>query len=253
MKNIFYKDKLKVKIFETRSQMGEDAAKDIAAAIHQLLEEKENVNIMFSAAPSQNDVHKALREDSSIAWNRIRGFHMDEYVGLAADHPAGFANFLMRNVFGSLPFASVNLIDGNAASAEAEAARYTRILKENPIDICVMGVGENGHVAFNDPGEADFRDPQTVKVVNLDDVCRQQQVNDGCFETFDEVPKQALSVTVPGLMAAPVIFCIVPAPTKAKAIKRMLEGEIDEMCPATILRIQENATLYLDADSASLL
>ena len=249
----FKQDKLTVKAFENRTLMGEAAANDIAAKIKELLSKKEEINMIFAAAPSQNDVLLSLVNDKEIEWNRINAYHMDEYVGLSADAPQGFGNFLKAHIFGLAPFKSVNYIDCTAKDPEAECKRYSKLLNDNLTDIVVMGIGENGHIAFNDPGVADFNDKETVKVVELDEVCRQQQVNDGCFKALSDVPTHALTLTVPTLVRAPYLFCIVPAPTKAKAVKETLTGKIDEHCPASILRTQDNAILYLDADSSALL
>lgn len=249
----FTKDKLTVRAYESRTLMGEAAAKDISAKIKELLKTREQINMIFAAAPSQNDVLKALAEDKSIEWQRVNAFHMDEYVGLPADAPQGFGNFLKEHIFSLAPFKSVNYIDCTAPCPECECKRYAGLLADNPTDIVVMGIGENGHIAFNDPGVADFNDPEAVKKVALDEVCRNQQVNDGCFASIDEVPTHALTLTVPTLVKAPWLFCIVPASTKANAVKRTLEGEINEECPATILRTRENAILYLDGDSSALI
>lgn len=233
--------------------MGEAAARDIKAKIAELLAERDEINMIFAAAPSQNDVLKSLVEDKTIEWNRVNAYHMDEYIGLDKDAPQSFGNFLKAHIFGLVPFKRVHYIDITATDAEAEAERYGKLLWENPTDIVVMGIGENGHIAFNDPPVADFNDPKTVKPVKLDEVCRQQQVNDGCFAKLDDVPTHAMTLTVPTLVRAPYLFCIVPAPTKAKAVYETLNGSIDEHCPASILRLQENAILYLDADSCALL
>ena len=246
-------DKLRVEIYENRTLMGEAAARDIKAKIAELLSEKAEINMIFAAAPSQNDVLKALVEDKSIEWNRVNAYHMDEYIGLDKDAPQGFGNFLKAHIFGLVPFKSVNYIDITATDPEAEAARYGALLDANPTDIVVMGIGENGHIAFNDPPVADFKDAKTVKPVQLDEVCRQQQVNDGCFASIDKVPTHAMTLTVPTLVRAPYLFCIVPAPTKANAVYETLNGSIDEHCPATILRLQDNAVLYLDNESSKLL
>ena len=246
-------DKLQVKIFETRKLMGEEAAKDIKAKIKELLTRQKEINVIFAAAPSQNDVLKALVEDKEIEWNKINAYHMDEYIGLDKDAPQGFGNFLKSHIFGLVPFKSINYIDITASDPKKEAERYGELLKKNPTDIVVMGIGENGHIAFNDPPVADFNDPQWVKPVKLDEICRQQQVNDGCFSSIEEVPQYAMTLTVPSLVRAPHLFCIVPAATKAKAVKETLEGSIDEHCPASILRLQENAILYLDNESSKLL
>lgn len=249
---VFQKDKLTVKAFITRKEMGEAAAADIVAAIKKALEKKKEINMIFAAAPSQNDVLKALTE-SDVEWNRINAYHMDEYMGLDRSAPQSFGNFLTEHIFGKVPFKSVNLINCGVKDAEAECDRYEQLLKENPADIIVLGIGENGHIAFNDPWVADFMDSRLVKTVPLDEVCRQQQVNDGCFAKLEDVPGQAITLTCPVFIQAPQLFCIVPAITKAKAVKRTLQGEINEECPATILRKHENAVLYLDKDSASLL
>jgi glucosamine-6-phosphate deaminase len=176
---------------------------------------------------------------------------MDEYIGLPADAPQGFGNFLRAHIFDRVPFASVNLIDSSAVDAALESDRYGKLLDENLPDVVVMGIGENGHIAFNDPPVADFRDSKTVKAVKLDEICRNQQVNDGCFALIDEVPTHALTLTVPALTRAPYLFCIVPAPSKAWAVKETLTGSIDEHCPASVLRTHDNAILYLDRDSAA--
>ncbi len=160
---------------------------------------------------------------------------MDEYIGLDPEAPQGFGNFLRAHIFDLVPFKSVNCIDSAATDAEAEAERYGALLNSNPTDVVVMGIGENGHIAFNDPPVADFHDPKTVKAVKLDEICRRQQVNDGCFARIDDVPTHALTLTVPTLTRAPYLFCIVPAPTKAWAVRETLTGSIDEHCPASVL------------------
>ena len=250
---IFNKDKMTVKIFDTRDEMGKIAADDIAECIKALLTEKDEINMIFAAAPSQNDMLYHLCERCDIEWERINAFHMDEYIGLNADAPQCFSNFLKRYIFDLKPFKSVNLINAAAATPEEECARYGKLLKEHPVDIVCMGIGENGHIAFNDPHVADFNDPEIIKPVGLDEVCRMQQVNDGCFEKLDDVPKFALTLTIPTLMSASYNFCVVPAPTKANAVKNTVEGEISENCPATILRNKDNAIMYCDADSSALL
>ena len=245
-------DRLAVKILPAGEEMGAVAAEDICRKIQELLSVKEEINIIFAAAPSQNDVLGALVE-SDVDWKRINAYHMDEYIGLDRKAPQGFGNFLMEHIFGKVPFKSINLIDCEADDPEKECQRYAGLLEEHPADMIIMGIGENGHIAFNDPWSADFRDPKKAKVVRLDDVCRQQQVNDGCFEELEQVPKMAVTLTCPVFMEAPALFCIVPARTKAQAVKRTLYGAVNEECPATVLREHPSAVLYLDADSASLL
>ncbi|MBQ9805299.1 MAG: glucosamine-6-phosphate deaminase [Clostridia bacterium] len=247
------KDLLDVKIFETRAEMGAVAAQEIKAAVLSMLETKETINMIFAAAPSQNEVLASLAQDKSIPWNRVNAFHMDEYIGLSPEAPQGFGNFLKAHIFGLADFKSVHYINPAATDADAECERYTALLKEYPTDIVVMGIGENGHIAFNDPPVADFNDPKTVKPVQLDEVCRNQQVNDGCFAKLDDVPKTAITLTVPTLFAGKQLFCIVPAKTKANAVYATVTGEIGEACPASILRRHANAVLYLDGDSSALL
>lgn len=243
-------DNLTVKKYTTREEMGAAAARDIRNAIRTLLEKKAEINVIFAAAPSQNEVLRALVE-SDVDWSRVNAYHMDEYIHLPPDAPQCFGNFLTGKIFGKVPFKSVNLIDSTAPDAQAECDRYEAILRANPADIIILGIGENGHIAFNDPWVANFKDDRLVRIVALDDVCRQQQVNDGCFATLEEVPKIAMTLTCPVFIRAPQLFCIVPALAKANAVKRTLEGAISEECPATVLRSHENAVLYLDADSAS--
>lgn len=243
------KDRLTVRCFETREKTGAAAAADIEAAIREVLSRKESCNMIFAAAPSQNEVLAQLRE-AKVDWSRIHAFHMDEYIGLPDGAPQSFAFFLKRALFDGLPFGSVEYMDGNAPPEE-EAKRYGTLLRKNLCDIAVMGIGENGHLAFNDPGVAFFEDPQMVKVVELDGACRMQQVHDGCFERLDQVPHQALTLTIPTLVSAEYAFCIVPASTKAEAVKHTLEGPVCEACPASVLRRHPQAVLYLDWDSAS--
>ena len=189
----FLKDKLTVEIFETRKQMGEKAANDIAKKFIELIDIKGEINVIWAAAPSQNDVLKALTLNKDIKWNKINAFHMDEYIGLSKDAPQGFGNFLKDHIFGLVPFKSVNYIDVSATDAEKEADRYAEVLSKQKIDVVVLGIGENGHIAFNDPPVADFNDKKAVKPVKLDEVCRQQQVNDGCFKSINEVPTHAIT------------------------------------------------------------
>ena len=248
------KDKLSVKIMPDRDEMGKVAAEDIRAKIKELLETKKEINMIFAAAPSQNDVLSHLISYKDIDWSRINAYHMDEYIGLAKEHEdKSFGCYLTEHIFGKVPFKSINLINASETDLKAECERYGKMLTENPTDIVVMGIGENGHIAFNDPWVAKFDDAEIIKAVELDEMCRNQQVNDGCFAVIDDVPTHALTLTCPTLTKAPYLFCIVPAKTKANAVKQTLNGEISEDCPATILRRHDNAVLYLDADSSALL
>ncbi|MCL2478928.1 MAG: glucosamine-6-phosphate deaminase [Treponema sp.] len=247
----YRKDLLTVKKFPSRIEMGHAAAAEAAAAIRELLQSKKQVRMIFAAAPSQNEFLEALSADKSVDFSRITAFHMDEYTGLPPDAPQGFGNFLRTRLFGKCPFSEVNYLNGQAADIEKECSRYAALLNREPIDIVCMGIGENAHIAFNDPSVADFKDPKTVKVVALDQMCRQQQVNDGCFRHIDEVPTHALTLTIPALIKGSRIFCMVPAKTKAQAIYNSLSGKINENYPASVLRTHGSAVMYVDADSGA--
>lgn len=240
-----------ITVFENRNQMGIAAGKAIAGKIRELQQQQKEINIMFAAAPSQNEVLAQLIAEEGICWDRINGFHMDEYIGMDAGNPAGFVNYLNRVLFSRVSFRAVYCMNGMAPDPAAEAERYADLLKAHPLHICVLGIGENGHLAFNDPGVADFSDPRLVKIVSLDERCKKQQVHDGCFPSVDQVPSEALTVTIPGLTAAGYLYCCVPASTKAEAVKRLVTEEICCDCPATILTATPNSEIYLDADSAA--
>lgn len=242
--------KLAVKAYETRQEMGKESAVDAAARINRIMERKDRVNAVFAAAPSQNEFLESLL-DQKIDWNKIHAFHLDEYIGLDPDAPQGFGNFLKSAIFGRVRFAEVNYMNGNAPDPKAECVRYAKLLEENPPDIIFLGIGENGHLAFNDPAVADFDDPYRVKVVELDLVSRKQQVNDGCFRQLDEVPEFALTMTMPMIMSAAEAVAIVPGSLKKDAVNKTVLGEITSECPASILRRHPNAVLYLDRDSAA--
>lgn len=244
--------KLPVRIYDTRRSMGEAAAADVAACIRELLAVKQEIYMIFAAAPSQNEFLAALAVAPGIEWGRIHALHMDEYVGLPADAPQGFGNFLRAAIFDKVPFASVDYI-GTGSDSDETCRRYAALLQGIQVDIVCMGIGENGHIAFNDPPVADFNDPLTIKKVALDETCRLQQVHDGCFARIEEVPRYAVTLTVPTMFRARYIFCIVPAPTKANAVRATVCGPISEQCPASILRTHEHAILYTDSDSAALL
>lgn len=243
-------DQLNVKVAVDRDAMGKAAALDVSSRLRNLLNEQARVNMIFAAAPSQSEFLHYLKEAEGIEWSRVHAFHLDEYVGLTTGHPQSFGEFLRVNVFSQLPFGKVHYIEPSQDS-ESVLKQYGGLLRENPIDIACIGIGENGHLAFNDPHVADFSDPQNIKVVDLDSTCRQQQVNDGCFATIEDVPTHAYTVTIPTIMSARYIYCIVPAQSKAKAVQATVEGPISPSCPAAILRTHQRAMLYLDSDSAS--
>jgi glucosamine-6-phosphate deaminase len=249
----FKVDKLEVKIHPDRSAMGKAAADMVHNRIIQLLDEQEFVNIIFAAAPSQNEFLGALQQYADIDWNRINAFHMDEYIGLPQHDPASFSSFLKGKVFDHLPFGSINYLNGHAANMQQECERYAQLLENNPADIVCMGIGENGHIAFNDPHVADFNDPAMVKIVELDLACRQQQVNDGCFPQLQKVPAHAITLTIPALIAGKYIYSMVPGKTKSHAVYQTLFNQVSEACPASCLRNHNNVILFLDKDSSDLI
>lgn len=248
----FQKDLLQVKIYPTRKKMGQSAAMDVAETVRFILAQKENMNIVFGAAPSQNEFLESLCVQKNVDWQRVNAFHMDEYVGLSDDAPQKFGNFLKERIFDKLPFRSVNYINGNA-HPERECKRYASLLQQHPLDIVCLGIGENGHIAFNDPHVADFNDPLCVKVVDMDETCRMQQVNDGCFQALSNVPTHAITLTIPAMLSGRYLFCVVPARTKAWAVYHTLNDPVSETVPATCLRHHKHAVLYIEPDSASLL
>jgi glucosamine-6-phosphate deaminase len=245
-------EKLSVHIFDTREEMGKVAAEDAARRINAIIAKNGVANVVFAAAPSQNDLIENLLK-ADIDWSKVRAFHQDEYVGISAEEPAGFGNFLDRAIFKKVHFKELHYLLCCADEAEEKCEAYAQLLRKYPIDLIFLGIGENGHLAFNDPAVADFNDPKMVKIVELDDVCRQQQVNDGCFAALDDVPKQAMTMTMSLIMNIPEAICVVPTIRKANAVYRALCGEVTTACPSSILRNHPNAALYLDEDSASML
>lgn len=240
---------LDIKAYETRQEMGDKAAINAAKRINKIMKEKNLVNAVFAAAPSQNEFLESLIRQK-VDWSKVQAFHVDEYIGLQQEAPQNFGNFLRESIFGKVNFAKVNYLNGNAKDPKAECIRYTELLKMNPPDIVFLGIGENGHLAFNDPAVADFEDPYQVKIVELDQVCRNQQVNDGCFSQLDEVPKNAMTLTMSMIMSIPELIVVVPGKQKKDAVRNAIKGEITTQCPASILRLHKNATIYLDKESA---
>jgi glucosamine-6-phosphate deaminase len=241
-------ERLRVRSFATRAHMSKAAARDIAVAIRARLAVAANVRMIFAAAPSQGDMIEALVAEPAINWRRVTAFHMDEYIGLATDAPQRFALWLGQRLFGRVPFAAVHPILPDP-DPHAAALRYAALLDEAPIDIVCLGIGVNAHIAFNDPPVADFADPEDVKIVELDDVCRQQQVDDDCFRDIAAVPERALTLTIPRLLRAEKLFCVVPGAHKREAVGGTLHGPISTDYPASVLRRHGDCILYLDAES----
>jgi glucosamine-6-phosphate deaminase len=245
-------DALEVRQYPERTTLGTAAAALVADAIRRACATRGEARVIFACAPSQNEFLAALVRHP-IAWSKVTIFHMDEYVGLRAEHPQSFRHFLRNHLLEHIPEAGAVHVIRAENDPIHEAERYGKLLATKPIDLVCLGVGENGHLAFNDPPVADFDDPQRVKIVELDNACRQQQVNDGCFPSFEAVPTHALTLTIPALVGAREVSCVVPGKRKAAAVRAALQGPISTECPASILRKHACALLHIDDDSAALL
>jgi glucosamine-6-phosphate deaminase len=241
---------LMVNVFPTRIEMGQFAGKEIENKIIKLLDKKPEIRMIFAAAPSQNEMLDYLSGSKRIQWNRISAFNMDEYLGLSRKAPQLFSVYLSERIFERVNFKQVHLIDGHAP-VEDELMRYSALITEAPIDIVCLGIGENGHIAFNDPPFADFNDPMVIKMVKLDKLCRTQQVNEGCFTNLDEVPKKALTLTIPVIMSATSLFCVVPGSGKREAVYKTLYGPVDTSCPASVLQTHPDCKFYFDEEAFS--
>ncbi len=249
----FQVDSVAVEVHPDRRAMGMAGAAYAAAAIQEMLQKAGEGAIVLGSAVSQNEFLEALRTSSGIDWSRITVFHLDEYLGIGADHPASFRRYLVEHFVAHVPVRQFHQIRGEAEDAEAECARYRELLLKAQPGLAALGIGENGHLAFVDPAMCDFHDPRDMRVVEMEEACRLQQVHDGAFESLDAVPRRALTLTIPAMLRAPRIVCCVPGPTKSEAVKRALEGAITERCPASALRRHRGARLFLDVESAALL
>ena len=246
-------DALPVRVFDDSRALGVAAGEHAATAIRDAIAARGVAHAMFATGNSQFDFLAALVRDERVDWTRVVGFHMDEYVGIAADHPASFRRYLRERIVEQVPIAEFHFIEGDAPDPGTESARYAVLLRDHALDLCCLGIGENGHLAFNDPPVADFDDPLDVKVVELDEACRRQQVGEGHFPDVSSVPAHAITVTIPALLRAATVLAIVPEARKAAPVARALRGPVETACPASVLRRHAHATLYLDADSAAAL
>ena len=246
----FRVDDLDVRVFATEKELGEAAAADAADTIRAAVEQRGRANAMFATGNSQFAFLDALTALDDVPWDHVTGFHMDEYVGMDDTHPASFARYMRERVVDVVHPAAFHYVDGTN-DARAECERYAALLRAHPLDLCCLGVGENGHLAFNDPPFADFADAADVKEVELDDASRRQQVGEGHFDRLDAVPKTAITVTIPALLRATRVLAIVPEARKADAVRRALEEPITTDCPASVLRRTPHATLYVDRAAAA--
>jgi glucosamine-6-phosphate deaminase len=249
----FRAGELNIYVYESRPQMGHAAAAVIAAEIRRAIQDRGTASLILASAPSQNEFLANLAAAPDVDWPRVTAFHLDEYLGMDDRAPQSFRRFLIDRLVNKVPLGQFHGLRGDAPNGAAEARRYAQLLQQNPPDFAVLGIGENGHLAFIDPPFCDFNDPEPVKVVQLDEICRNQQVNDGAFASLDEVPRDALSLTIPTLMTRPKLFAIAPGPAKRQAIKNTVAGPISTTCPASILRTHPNAHLFIDVASAEYL
>ena len=246
----FYRDKLKVEIFQGTPEMGAAAAADVYNQLSHAITERGTANIIIGTGASQYPLHdELLRKD--LDWSRINVFHLDEYIGLDDTHPASFRRFLRERIAEKVNPRHTWYINGDSPDIGSEIRRYTQLLIDNPPDVACIGIGENGHIAFNDPGVADFSDPDHLKVVELDEACRRQQVGEGWYASLRDVPLKAVTLTVTAIMKSRFICCTLPDLRKAEAVYNTLSGEISEKCPASVLRRHDNAVLYLDQHASS--
>lgn len=253
MPRSFSVQNLIVSVHEDRRELGEAAGGAIAGTLRRLPGENQRAAVVFASAPSQNETLEALTGAPQIDWGRVAAFHLDEYLGIGEEAPQSFRRYLREHLLSRVPLGEFHGLRGEAPDPEAECTRYASLLDAYQPQLALLGIGENGHLAFIDPPVCRFDDPRALRVVTLDETCRLQQVHDGIFAALDEVPRQALSMTIPRIMAIPHLFVMVPGPTKPRAVRAALAGPVTPACPASILRTHPDARLFLDHDSAALI
>jgi glucosamine-6-phosphate deaminase len=240
-------------IYKTRPEMAAAAAAQATEAIKQAIEERDQANIILATGTSQIEMLGNLVETSRVDWPKVTMFHLDEYIALGADHPASFRKFLQERFVDKVPgLRAVYFVNGNADEPQNECQRISSIIAAHPIDVSLIGIGENGHLAFNDP-PADFETEEPFIIVELDERCRKQQLGEGWFETLEQVPRRAISMSIRQIMKSDCLIVTVPDKRKAEAVKDALEGKVTPMCPASILQQHDNCKIFLDVEAASLL
>lgn len=241
-------DRLVTKVLPDRTAMGAAAAEHAAGRLRTILSTGDRARVIFAAAASQAEFLDALAKADGIDWSRVVAFHLDEYVGLPLGDARSFGQWLENKIWSRVRPGRIEKLDGAAAArdSDAECARYGELLSSGGIDLALIGVGENGHLAFNDPHVADFDDPLVVKVVEIDDTSCRQQVRDGAFPTFDAVPRLAMTVTMSMILASRAVSVVVPGAQKAAAVAAMLQGPIGTACPASGLRRHPDAVMFVD-------
>lgn len=249
--NQFEAGTIKLQIYDSQRAAGEGAAQAAAQALKQLESSGNGIGVIFATGASQLEMLRALTAMPDLPWRRVQGFHLDEYLGMDENHPASFRRYLRENLTRRIPLRDFFEIDGSSSDPDRVRQEYVQKLDAANPQLCLLGIGENGHLAFNDPAEAIFDDPAAMKVVTLDVACRQQQLAEGWFKSFEEVPERALTLTIPTILKVPKLIVSVPGGRKARSVRRTLEDPISTSCPATILRTHPDVTLYLDRESAS--
>jgi glucosamine-6-phosphate deaminase len=240
-------------IFKTKQQLGKAAAKAAADRIKKAIETKGSANIILATGASQFETLAELVNAEGIDWSKVTMFHLDEYIGLGPDHPASFRKYLQQRFVAKVgALKAAHFVNGNAEDPQAECDRLNQIIADHPIDLALVGIGENAHLAFNDP-PADFDTDQPYIIVNLDERCRKQQLGEGWFEKLNDVPTRAISMSIRQIIKSACIIASVPDRRKARAVKDALEGPVTDTCPASILQNHPNCKIFLDSDSASLL
>jgi glucosamine-6-phosphate deaminase len=242
---------IKLEIHDSKKAAGSAAARSAAETLKELEQSREEIAVIFATGASQLEMLHALTSMPDLPWKKVHGFHLDEYLGIDENHPASFRRYLRENLTERVPMGEFYAIDGSSSNSDRVRQKYVQELDAADPQLCLLGIGENGHLAFNDPSEANFTDPDAMKVVTLDAECRQQQLAEGWFEKFEEVPKRALPLTIPTLLKVPKLIVSVPGSRKAQSVRRTLADPISTACPATILRLHPDVTIYLDQESAS--
>jgi glucosamine-6-phosphate deaminase len=244
-------DSLKVESYDSTEAMGSAAAESAADSLRALAAHNDTVAVIFATGASQMATLDALTSIPDLPWEKVVGFHMDEYLGVNDDHRASFRRYLRERLTSKVKMRQFYGVDGTSNNAEETCRKYANLLRQYNPQLCLLGIGENGHLAFNDPAEADFEDPLDIKIVSLDTECRQQQVNEGWFPNLAAVPTQAITLTIPTLLRVHRLIASVPGERKAQIIHRTLTEEISTRCPATIMRKHPNTTVYLDPASST--
>ena len=239
--------------YKTKQEMGIEAAAKAAQAIKEAITNKGRANIILATGTSQIEMLKNLVIADGIDWSKVTMFHLDEYIALGPDHPASFRKFLKERFVDKVPgLKALHFVNGDANDPQAECQRVNSVITTHPIDVAMIGIGENGHLAFNDP-PADFETEKPFIIVNLDERCRKQQLGEGWFDTLEQVPQQAISMSIRQIIKSACLIVTVPDKRKAEAVRNALEGQVTPMCPASILQEHKNCKIFLDAEAASLL